>query len=66
MTRLPREEKEDQNQLLKGAKDSEKLATEAQHGLIAQVLKDVIFSMRPQDAALREVSEAVDAPMAIG
>ncbi|KAI0727448.1 Mov34-domain-containing protein [Fomitopsis betulina] len=58
--------KEDQNQLLKCAKDSEKLATEAQHGLIAQVLKDVIFSKRPQDAAQRELNEVLDAPMAIG
>lgn len=56
--------REDANQLLKGVKDSEKIASEAQHGLIAQVLKDVIFSMRPQDIARTEVSDAVD--MAIG
>jgi hypothetical protein len=32
---------------------------EAQHGLIAQVIKDVIFSMRPRGA----VGEVVDAAM---
>jgi len=33
--------------LLKSVKDATKIAAEAQHGLIAQVLKDVIFSLRP-------------------
>lgn len=45
---------------------SDKIASEGQHGLIAQVLKDVIFSMRPQDAARSEVSEIMDTTMAIG
>ncbi|GBE87458.1 Mov34-domain-containing protein [Sparassis latifolia] len=58
--------REDANQLLKSVKDSGKIATEAQHGLIAQVLKDVIFSMRPQDIARVEVGEVVDTSMAIG
>ncbi|KAF9815784.1 hypothetical protein IEO21_04368 [Rhodonia placenta] len=58
--------KEDQNQLLKSVRDSDKIASEGQHGLIAQVLKDVIFSMRPQDAARSEVSEIMDTTMAIG
>lgn len=33
--------------MLKSARDSAKLAAEAQHGLISQVLKDVLFSSRP-------------------
>ena len=48
---------------------SNKIAIEAQHGLIAQVLKDVIFSLRPgasPDAALTPVSEAVDTAMSLG
>lgn len=30
---------------------STKIAIEAQHGLISQVIKDVIFSLRPRGAA---------------
>jgi COP9 signalosome complex subunit 5 len=45
-------------------KNSTKIAVEAQHGLIAQVLKDVIFSMRPRAEAVAQVSEVTD--MAIG
>lgn len=45
---------------------SNKIASEAQHGLIAQVLKDVIFSMRPQDSAQSELGEAMDTTMVIG
>lgn len=30
---------------------STKIASEAQHGLIAQMLKDIIFSNRPQASA---------------
>lgn len=56
------------NQLTKGVKDSTKIAVEAQHGLIAQVLKDVIFSMRPNGggaaAASSKVADVTD--MAIG
>jgi COP9 signalosome complex subunit 5 len=38
---------------------------EAQHGLIAQVLKDVIFSMRPNSQLkVEELSQVTD--MAIG
>lgn len=64
--RKEEKKKEDQNQLLKSVRDSDKIASEGQHGLIAQVLKDVIFSMRPQDAARSEVSEIMDTTMAIG
>ncbi|KAG9006821.1 COP9 signalosome catalytic subunit rri1 [Tulasnella sp. JGI-2019a] len=38
--------------LLKAVKDSAKIASEAQHGLISQVLKDVIFSNRPGGGGL--------------
>ncbi|PCH44833.1 Mov34-domain-containing protein [Wolfiporia cocos MD-104 SS10] len=58
--------REDQNQLLKGVKDSDKIAMEAQHGLIAQVLKDVIFSMRPQNVARTELGDAMDTTMSVG
>jgi COP9 signalosome complex subunit 5 len=47
--------------------NSTKIAVEAQHGLIAQVIKDVIFSMRPQNgqaASTRQISDVAD--MAIG
>jgi hypothetical protein len=44
---------------------STKIAVEAQHGLIAQVLKDVIFSMRPNSQVkVEELSQVTD--MAIG
>ena len=43
--------------------DSMKIAIEAQHGLIAQVIKDVIFSKRPGNTATT-VAEMTD--MAIG
>jgi len=61
------EKKKEDNQLLKSVKDSTKIAVEAQHGLIAQVIKDVIFSMRPstgEAAASSKVAEVTD--MAIG
>ncbi|TFK23524.1 Mov34-domain-containing protein [Coprinopsis marcescibilis] len=73
------EKKKDENQLAKSVLDSTKIAVEAQHGLIAQVIKDVIFSMRPKSqsttgaaashstqprAQQQQVSEVVD--MAIG
>ena len=48
---------------------SNKIAIEAQHGLIAQVLKDVIFSGRPGAAPeinVASVGEAVDTAMSIG
>jgi len=66
------EKKKEENQLAKSVKDSTKIAVEAQHGLIAQVLKDVIFSMRPSPGSGRagegvaRVGEVVDATMSIG
>ncbi|KAH8116206.1 Mov34-domain-containing protein [Phellopilus nigrolimitatus] len=58
------EDKKEDSQLLKSVKDSTKLAAEAQHGLIAQVLKDVLFSSRPgqgrsADAGAAAVASAV-------
>ncbi|KAJ3512408.1 hypothetical protein NLJ89_g3542 [Agrocybe chaxingu] len=60
------EKKKEDNQLTKSVKDSTKIAVEAQHGLIAQVIKDVIFSMRlnTADSAAAQVEEVTD--MAIG
>jgi COP9 signalosome complex subunit 5 len=45
---------------------STRIAVEAQHGLIAQVIKDVIFSMRPAHTGSVQVTDAVDNAMAIG
>ncbi|TFK65128.1 Mov34-domain-containing protein [Pluteus cervinus] len=60
------EKKKEENQLAKTVKDSTRIAVEAQHGLIAQVIKDVIFSMRPKsgESSAAAVSEVTD--MAIG
>jgi COP9 signalosome complex subunit 5 len=47
--------------------NSTKIAVEAQHGLIAQVIKDVIFSIRLQGghtASTTQISDVAD--MAIG
>lgn len=41
------EEKKEESQLQKCVKDATKIAAEGQHGLIAQVLKDILFSVRP-------------------
>ncbi|KIJ25292.1 hypothetical protein M422DRAFT_785628 [Sphaerobolus stellatus SS14] len=49
-----KEEKKEDSQLMKSVKDATKIAAEAQHGLMAQVLKDYIFSIRP---GLREASD---------
>jgi COP9 signalosome complex subunit 5 len=53
---------------LNGILFSTKIAVEAQHGLITQVIKDVIFSMRPKNggdsSAAAQVAEVTD--MAIG
>jgi len=57
------EKKREDNQLTKSTRDSTKIAIEAQHGLIAQVIKDVIFSKRPGHP-VATVSEIAD--MAIG
>ncbi|KAK7032927.1 MPN domain-containing protein [Favolaschia claudopus] len=54
------DKKKEDNQLAKSVRDSTKIAVEAQHGLIAQVIKDVVFSMRPQTG----VGEVVDTTMA--
>ncbi|KAF6756372.1 JAB1/Mov34/MPN/PAD-1 ubiquitin protease-domain-containing protein [Ephemerocybe angulata] len=60
------DKKKEENQLAKSVIDSTKIAVEAQHGLISQVIKDVIFSMRPrgEGSASASVSEVTD--MAIG
>jgi COP9 signalosome complex subunit 5 len=58
------EKKKEDNQLTKGVRDSTKIAVEAQHGLIAQVLKDVIFSKRPNCGGSSKVADITD--MAIG
>ncbi|KAF9041391.1 Mov34-domain-containing protein [Panaeolus papilionaceus] len=61
------EKKKDDNQLAKSVKDSTKIAVEAQHGLIAQVIKDVIFSRRPNSGANAEAQRVSDVTeMAIG
>jgi len=64
------EKKKEENQLAKSVKDSTKIAVEAQHGLIAQVVKDIIFSMRPTQgrstADVQQISNVVDNAMAIG
>ncbi|THV07255.1 Mov34-domain-containing protein [Dendrothele bispora CBS 962.96] len=60
-------EKEDQgkkkeHELAKSVKDSTKISIEAQHGLISQVVKDVVFSMRPR-TALAPVPESTSIPL---
>ncbi|EIW77364.1 Mov34-domain-containing protein [Coniophora puteana RWD-64-598 SS2] len=55
--------KKEENQLAKAVKDSTKIAAEAQHGLIAQVIKDIVFSRRPGSGP--EAGEALDT-MVIG
>ncbi|KAI6044890.1 Mov34-domain-containing protein [Pisolithus marmoratus] len=40
------EKKKEDSHLAKAVKDSQKIAIEAQHGLISQILKDIIFSSR--------------------
>lgn len=51
-----KKKKVEESQLSKSVKDSAKIASEAQHGLISQVLKDIIFSTRPgQQASLDAV-----------
>jgi len=45
---------------------STKIAVEAQHGLIAQVIKDVIFSMRPKGTSPSSSSVGDVVDMAIG
>ncbi len=46
---------------------STKIAIEAQHGLIAQIIKDVIFSIRPRNSVAPNISQISDVTdMAIG
>ncbi|KAG1843100.1 JAB1/Mov34/MPN/PAD-1 ubiquitin protease-domain-containing protein [Suillus discolor] len=60
------EKKKEDNQLAKGVKDSIKIAAEAQHGLISQVLKDIVFSSRPsQQAGANRVTEMMDTAMSV-
>lgn len=59
--------KEVENQLAKNVKDSTKIAMEAQHGLIAQVIKDILFSGRPSTTPSEVVTSIEDTvEMAIG
>jgi COP9 signalosome complex subunit 5 len=61
------EKKKEENQLEKSMKDSVRIAVEAQHGLISQVIKDVIFSIRPSSSIPSDVAQISDATdMAIG
>lgn len=60
------EKKKEDNQLAKGAKDSTKIAAEAQHGLISQILKDIVFSSRPsQQAGANRITEMIDTAMTV-
>jgi len=52
--------KKKENDLSKSVKDSTKIAAEAQHGLIAQVIKDVIFSIRPGQQTQADISRIVE------
>lgn len=57
------EKKREESQLEKSVKDSTRIAVEAQHGLIAQIIKDVIFSIRPSGSAppsTAPISDAAD------
>jgi len=56
------EKKKEENQLTKSVRDSTKIAVEAQHGLIAQVLKDILFSTKP---TLSNVDETIDTAMVV-
>jgi len=65
--------KDEGNSLSKAIKDGNKIAVEAQHGLIAQVLKDVIFSLRADPATsddpgalAKPAEEVLDTAMSIG
>jgi len=59
-----KEKKKEESQLSKVVRDSTKIATEAQHGLIAQVLKDIIFSHRPGHVG-PDVDSVVDSVMTL-
>jgi len=62
LTKDEKEKKKEENQLTKSVRDSTKIAVEAQHGLIAQVLKDILFSTKP---TLSNVDETIDTAMAV-
>ncbi|KAG1871466.1 JAB1/Mov34/MPN/PAD-1 ubiquitin protease-domain-containing protein [Suillus subluteus] len=59
------EKKKEDNQLAKGVKDSTKIAAEAQHGLISQILKDIIFSSRPSEHGANRATEIIDTVMTV-
>jgi len=64
------EKKKEDSQLLKSVKDSSKISAEVQHGLIAQVLKDVLFSSRPgqprgETSEPQAIAAAVDTTMSL-
>ena len=44
----------------KSSRDSRKIAAEAQHGLIAQVLKDILFSLPRRDTSSSSGSSSVN------
>ncbi|KAH8101872.1 Mov34-domain-containing protein [Cristinia sonorae] len=63
--------KDDGNSLAKAIKDGNKIAVEGQHGLIAQVIKDIIFSIRaepstPDDSVAKPAEDVLDTAMSIG
>ncbi|KAI0037234.1 Mov34-domain-containing protein [Vararia minispora EC-137] len=58
--------KKDDSQLDKAVKDGSKIAIEAQHGLISQVIKDIIFSRRPGQVDSKPVEGVIDTAMAVG
>ncbi|KAH8829091.1 Mov34-domain-containing protein [Flagelloscypha sp. PMI_526] len=64
------EKKKEENQLGRSVKDSTKISAEAQHGLISQVIKDVIFSRRltqtDSAAAGKDVAGVTDTAMVVG
>ncbi|KAL4068437.1 JAB1/Mov34/MPN/PAD-1 ubiquitin protease-domain-containing protein [Scleroderma yunnanense] len=61
------EKKKEDSQLAKAVKDGQKIAVEAQHGLIAQIIKDIVFSSRlGEQSGVGHVGEVIDATMSIG
>lgn len=61
-TKDEKDKKKEENQLTKSVRDSTKIAMEAQHGLIAQVLKDILFSTKP---TLSHANETIDTAMVV-
>ncbi|KAF8317097.1 Mov34-domain-containing protein [Clavulina sp. PMI_390] len=58
-----KDKKKDDNALEQVVRDSTRISSEAQHGLIAQVIKDVIFSTRPKADGSSEPVETKLAPV---